>query len=82
MLAAQGYQESTLDQTTKATSALIGVMQIMPATDKRCKVGDISVTESNIHGGAKYMDQLHDRSYFTDAKFDEQNRDAVRLREL
>ena len=29
--------------------------------------------EPNVHGGAKYMDQLMTR-YFQDAKFDEQNR--------
>jgi membrane-bound lytic murein transglycosylase MltF len=73
MLAAQGYQESTLDQSKKSHVGAIGVMQIMPATGAGLKVGDISVTESNIHGGAKYMDQLMTQ-YFKDAKFDEQNR--------
>jgi membrane-bound lytic murein transglycosylase MltF len=48
-------------------------MQIMPATGKDLKVGDISVTESNIHGGTKYMDQLMTK-YFQDAKFSEANR--------
>jgi len=73
MLAAQGYQESTLDQAKRSPVGAIGVMQIMPATGKSLKVGDIHVTESNIHGGAKYMDQLMTQ-YFKDAKFDEQNR--------
>jgi membrane-bound lytic murein transglycosylase MltF len=73
MLAAQGYQESTLDQQKKSPVGAIGVMQIMPTTGATLKVGDIRVTESNIHGGAKYMDQLMTK-YFTDAKFDEQNR--------
>jgi membrane-bound lytic murein transglycosylase MltF len=73
MLAAQGYQESTLDQSKKSHVGAIGVMQIMPATGAGLKVGDISVTESNIHGGAKYMDQLMTQ-YFRDAKFDDQNR--------
>ena len=73
MLAAQGYQESTLDQNKKSHVGAIGVMQIMPATGKELKVGDITVTEANIHGGAKYMDQLMTR-YFPDAKFNEQNR--------
>jgi membrane-bound lytic murein transglycosylase MltF len=73
MLAAQGYQESTLDQSKRSHVGAIGVMQIMPATGKELKVGDISLIESNIHGGAKYMDQLMTR-YFQDADFREQDR--------
>jgi membrane-bound lytic murein transglycosylase MltF len=73
MLAAQGYQESTLDQKKKSRVGAVGVMQLMPQTGNALKVGDISVTEANIHGGAKYMDQLMTQ-YFKDAKFDEQNR--------
>jgi len=73
MLAAQGYQESTLNQDVKSPVGAIGVMQIMPATGESLKVGDIRQAEPNIHAGAKYMDQLMTR-YFSDAKFDEQNR--------
>ena len=73
MLAAQGYQESTLNQGAKSPVGAIGVMQIMPATGADLKVGDIRQVEPNIHGGAKYMDQLMTK-YFADAKFDEQNR--------
>ncbi|WP_153144631.1 transporter substrate-binding domain-containing protein [Dechloromonas sp. H13] len=73
MLAAQGYQESTLDQSKKSHVGAIGIMQVMPTTGKSLNVGDIGVTEANIHAGAKYMDQLMTR-YFTDAKFTEQNR--------
>ena len=73
MLAAQGYQESQLNQQAKSHVGAIGVMQIMPATGAELKVGDIRVTEANIHGGAKYMDQLMTR-YFKDADFDPANR--------
>jgi len=73
MLAAQGYQESQLDQSAKSHVGAIGVMQIMPATGSELKVGDIGQAEPNIHAGAKYMDQLMTK-YFSDAKFDEQNR--------
>ncbi len=73
MLAAQGYQESTLDQNKKSPVGAVGVMQVMPATGQELRVGDITVAEANIHAGAKYMDQLMTK-YFTDAKFDEQNR--------
>ncbi|NTV43428.1 MAG: transglycosylase SLT domain-containing protein, partial [Syntrophobacteraceae bacterium] len=57
----------------KSPVGAIGVMQVMPATGHGLKVGDIRVTESNIHAGAKYMDQLMTR-YFKDARFDEQTR--------
>ena len=73
MLAAQGYQESQLNQQAKSHVGAIGVMQIMPATGAELKVGDIRLTEPNIHGGAKYMDQLMTR-YFKDANFDPTNR--------
>jgi membrane-bound lytic murein transglycosylase MltF len=73
MLAAQGYQESGLDQNVKSAVGAIGVMQLMPATGAELKVGDITLIEPNIHAGAKYMDQLMTR-YFPDANFDETNR--------
>jgi membrane-bound lytic murein transglycosylase MltF len=73
MLAAQGYQESQLNQEARSHVGAIGVMQIMPATGAELKVGDISLIEPNIHGGAKYMDQLMTR-YFPDAKFSAGNR--------
>ncbi len=73
LLAAQGYQESKLDQKKKSRAGAIGVMQLMPATGQAMRVGDIRATEANIHAGAKYMDQLMTK-YFADAKFDEQNR--------
>jgi len=73
MLAAQGYQESQLNQAAKSHVGAIGVMQIMPATGAELKVGDIRVTEANIHGGAKYMDQLMTR-YFKGVDFSPANR--------
>ncbi len=73
MLAAQGYQESQLRQDAKSHVGAIGIMQLMPATGAELKVGDIRIAEPNIHGGAKYMDQLMTR-YFPDARFSESNR--------
>jgi membrane-bound lytic murein transglycosylase MltF len=73
MLAAQGFQESQLNQDAKSPVGAIGVMQVMPATGKELNVGDIRKTEANIHAGAKYMDQLMSKN-FPDAKFDEANR--------
>jgi membrane-bound lytic murein transglycosylase MltF len=48
-------------------------MQIMPATGASLKVGDINVTEANIHAGAKYLDQLMTR-YFPDVRFSDADR--------
>jgi membrane-bound lytic murein transglycosylase MltF len=73
MLAAQGYQESTLDQNRKSAVGAIGVMQLMPATGETLKVGDIHTTEANIHAGAKYLDQLMTEN-FKDANFSGQER--------
>jgi membrane-bound lytic murein transglycosylase MltF len=73
MLAAQGYQESRLDQKARSRVGAVGIMQIMPATAKELQVGDIHVAEANVHAGAKYMDQLMTR-YFQDARFTEANR--------
>jgi len=73
MLTAQGYQESRLRQDARSHVGAIGVMQIMPETGKDLRVGDIHQIEPNIHGGAKYMDQLMTR-YFPDANFSDQDR--------
>lgn len=73
MLAAQGYQESRLRQDARSHVGAIGIMQVMPATGKELKVGDITVAEANVHAGAKYMDQLM-RTYFRDAQFSESAR--------
>lgn len=73
MLAAQGFQESQLRQDAKSHVGAIGIMQVMPATGKELKVGDIQIAENNIHAGAKYMDQLM-TLYFKDANFSEAER--------
>jgi membrane-bound lytic murein transglycosylase MltF len=73
MFAAQGYQESTLNQNKRSPVGAIGIMQIMPATGASLKVGNIRETEPNIHAGAKYMDLLMTR-YFPDKSFNEQDR--------
>jgi membrane-bound lytic murein transglycosylase MltF len=73
MLAAQGYQESRLNQDARSQVGAIGVMQVMPATGAELGVGDIRLTEPNIHAGAKYMDQLMTK-FFPKADFDEVNR--------
>jgi membrane-bound lytic murein transglycosylase MltF len=73
MLAAQGYQESQLNQEARSPVGAIGLMQVMPATGKELNVGDITIADSNVHAGTKYMDQLISRE-LAGAHLDEVNR--------
>jgi membrane-bound lytic murein transglycosylase MltF len=73
LMAAQGYQESTLDQDVKSPVGAIGVMQVMPPTGKELNVGDITNVESNIHAGVKYMRFMEDQ-YFANEPMDKLNR--------
>jgi membrane-bound lytic murein transglycosylase MltF len=63
LMAAQGYQESGLDQNKKSPVGAVGVMQVMPATGADMKVGDITKTEPNIHAGVKYVRFMMDQYY-------------------
>ena len=73
LMAAQGYQESTLDQDVKSPVGAIGVMQVMPPTGKELKVGDITEVEANVHAGVKYMRFMMDQ-YFKDEPMDPLNK--------
>lgn len=63
LMAAQGYQESRLNQSVRSHVGAIGVMQVMPATGKELKVGDIKKIDPNIHAGIKYMRWMIDHYY-------------------
>ena len=78
LMAAQGYQESQLDQNAKSHVGAIGIMQLMPATGKDMKVGDIMETEANIHAGVKYMRFMIDQ-YFKDEPMDRLNKGLFAL---
>ena len=73
LMAAQGYQESTLDHSVRSPVGAIGVMQVMPATGKQLNVGDITEIEPNIHAGVKYMRFMMDQ-YFKDEPMDTLNK--------
>jgi membrane-bound lytic murein transglycosylase MltF len=73
MMAAQGYQESQLNQHAKSHVGAIGVMQVMPATGKELAVGDITQLEPNIHAGVKYIRFMMDQ-YFKDEPMDQLNK--------
>ncbi|WET40287.1 transglycosylase SLT domain-containing protein [Citrobacter enshiensis] len=63
LMAAQGYQESRLNQSARSHVGAIGVMQVMPRTGKEMKVGDIRKLDPNIHAGVKYMRWMIDNYY-------------------
>jgi membrane-bound lytic murein transglycosylase MltF len=75
MVAAQGYQESRLDQSARSAAGAVGVMQIKPSTaaDKSVNIPDVEKVESNVHAGVKYMRFMVDK-YFNDPAIDRINR--------
>ena len=73
LMAAQGYQESTLDHSAVSPVGAIGIMQVMPATGKDMKVGDIKQVEPNIHAGVKYMRFVMDE-FYKDEPMDDLNK--------
>jgi membrane-bound lytic murein transglycosylase MltF len=78
LMAAQGYQESQLNQEAKSHVGAIGVMQVMPATGAELKVGDIEQLEPNIHAGIKYMRFMMDQ-YYKDEPMDNINKGLMTL---
>jgi membrane-bound lytic murein transglycosylase MltF len=73
LVAAQGYQESGLDQQRKSHVGAIGVMQVMPKTGAELKVGDIRQVEPNIHAGVKYIRFMIDQ-YYANEPMDQLNK--------
>jgi len=63
LMAAQGYQESQLDQGRHSAVGAIGIMQVMPATADKMQVGDVTQLEPNIHAGVKYIRYIVDQYY-------------------
>jgi membrane-bound lytic murein transglycosylase MltF len=63
LMVAQGFQESELKQDVVSPVGAVGIMQVMPATGRDMKVGDITRIEPNIHAGVKYMRFMVDTYY-------------------
>ena len=63
LLMAQGYQESQLNQNARSPVGAIGIMQVMPATGKEMRVGDITQTDPNIHAGVKFLRAMINEHY-------------------
>ena len=69
LVAAQAYQESTIDQNKKSSVGAVGVMQIKPSTaaDPPISITGVDAsTEKNIQAGTKYLRYIADR-YYKDA---------------
>jgi membrane-bound lytic murein transglycosylase MltF len=67
LIAAQGYQESRLDQSKRSEAGAVGIMQILPdtAADPNVDIHDIHIAERNVEAGVKYLRFLRDR-YFSE----------------
>lgn len=78
--AAQGYQESRLNQKARSGAGAVGVMQLLPSTasDKNVGIHNIHEVEANIHAGIKYLDFLRNR-YFSDQGIDARNQTLLAL---
>lgn len=77
LIAAQGFQESGLDQSKRSPRGAVGVMQLLPSTaaDKSIGVPDIkSSAERNIYAGAKYLRYLISTYVGDDKSIDDRNR--------
>ena len=69
LVAAQAYQESTIDQSKKSHVGAVGVMQIKPSTAAGAPIlikGVEASADRNIEAGAKYLRFMIDR-YYEDA---------------
>ncbi len=75
MLAAQGYQESRIDQSVRSPAGAVGIMQLLPSTaaDPNVGIADISEAQNNIHAGARYLRHLIEQ-YLDDPAIDDANR--------
>ena len=73
LLMAQGYQESALNHSARSPVGAIGIMQVMPATGREMRVGDINQIEPNIHAGVKFLRAMMD-DYYANGPMDKFNK--------
>ena len=80
LVAAQGYQESRLDQSVTSHAGAVGIMQLLPSTAADSNVGipDISTEDANIHAGVRYLDFIRTR-YFSDPAIDPTNQTLLAM---
>jgi membrane-bound lytic murein transglycosylase MltF len=75
MLAAQGYQESMLDQNRRSPRGAVGIMQVIPkyAAAPPIDISNVDNADGNIHAGAKILHTIQKR-YFDDPGIDMTNK--------
>ncbi len=75
MIAAQGYQESLLDQSRRNPSGAVGIMQVIPkyAAASPINIPNVNNADGNIHAGVKMLRDIDDR-YFNDPAIDPLNK--------
>ncbi len=75
MIAAQGYQESLLDQNRRSPVGAVGIMQVMPryAAAKPINVPNVSTADQNILAGVRMLRNIAD-TYFNDPAIDPVNK--------
>ncbi len=75
MIAAQGYQESLLDQSRRNPSGAVGIMQVIPkyAAANPINIPSVNTADTNIHAGVKMLRNIDDK-YFNDPKIDAMNK--------
>jgi len=75
LLAAQGYQESRLDQSAKSDVGAVGIMQVMPRTAASAPVNvpNVRTEDGNIRAGVRMMHFLVN-DYFDEEGLDQINR--------
>lgn len=81
MLAAQGYQESGLDQSKRSARGAVGVMQLLPSTAQAKPIAVLGIAqdpEANIMAAASYLRHLRD-NFVNDPALDERNRMLMTL---
>jgi membrane-bound lytic murein transglycosylase MltF len=80
LIAAQGYQESGLDQSKRSPAGAVGIMQVKPSTaaDPNVGIPDIHKKENNIHAGVRYLRFVIDQ-YFKDEDMDRLNKGLFAL---
>jgi membrane-bound lytic murein transglycosylase MltF len=75
MLAAQGYQESMLNQDRRSRAGAVGVMQVLPkyAAANPINILHVDQVEPNIHAGTKMLHHIT-ATYFNDPGIDATNK--------